>query len=118
MVAWEAYKATEEYANTKQWAAYPEHVDGSLWAAFDRGYAAALRELAAAQAVARHESDCLDAAKARIRELEQQAAHVRREALVEAERVLDAAAQAAQERGDNKASVLDQWPPNGPWRRN
>lgn len=40
MLAWEAYKATDEYANTKKWAAYPEHVDGSLWAAFEQGWRA------------------------------------------------------------------------------
>lgn len=41
MIAWENYKQTEDYANTKKWAAYAEHVDGSLWAAFARGYHAA-----------------------------------------------------------------------------
>ena len=38
VVAWEEYQATPEYANTKKWAAHKEHVDGSLWAAFVRGY--------------------------------------------------------------------------------
>ena len=39
-LAWEAYAATEEYANTKRWAVVPEHAEGSLWAAFERGFAA------------------------------------------------------------------------------
>lgn len=38
MVAWEAYKASDEYSNTKRWAAHVEHVDGSLWAAFVMGW--------------------------------------------------------------------------------
>ena len=41
MIAWANYKATEEYTNTKHWAARPEHVDGSLWAAFEAGFRAA-----------------------------------------------------------------------------
>ena len=45
MVAWEAYKASEGYANTKAWALNPQHVDGSLWAAFQAGYEAALEGL-------------------------------------------------------------------------
>ena len=39
MKAWEAYKTTDEYQNTRKWAAYTEHVDGSLWAAFCAGFA-------------------------------------------------------------------------------
>ncbi|HEU4344033.1 MAG TPA: DUF2829 domain-containing protein [Candidatus Binatia bacterium] len=38
MVAWEAYKATPDYANTRKWASHDEHVDGSLWAAFSQGW--------------------------------------------------------------------------------
>lgn len=38
MEAWEAYKATPEFGNTKQWAAHPEHLLGSLWAVFDAGW--------------------------------------------------------------------------------
>lgn len=38
MIAWEAYKATEGYANTKRWATKPEHTEGSLWAAFEAGF--------------------------------------------------------------------------------
>lgn len=41
MVAWTAYTATEEFANTKRWATNPDHTDGSLWAAFAAGFAAA-----------------------------------------------------------------------------
>jgi hypothetical protein len=41
MIAWEKYKLTEEYANTRGWAQYAQHVDGSLWAAFLVGYEAA-----------------------------------------------------------------------------
>ena len=38
MLAWAAYKATPEYQNTRKWALYEEHVDGSLWAALLQGY--------------------------------------------------------------------------------
>jgi hypothetical protein len=38
MIAWNAYRVTEDYANTKRWATDPRHCDGSLWAAFDRGF--------------------------------------------------------------------------------
>lgn len=41
MFAWKAYKASAEYANTRKWAGHDEHVDGSLWAAFEQGYRAA-----------------------------------------------------------------------------
>ena len=40
MIAWEAYKATDDYTNTKKWAGYEQHVEGSLWAAFVQGWAA------------------------------------------------------------------------------
>ena len=45
MIAWNAYKATEEDANSRQWAEYKAHLDGSLWAAFCAGYAACDDEL-------------------------------------------------------------------------
>lgn len=45
VVAFDKYKASESYANTKKWAKHEEHVDGSLWAAFERGYAAAHKAL-------------------------------------------------------------------------
>lgn len=43
--AWERYKKTEKYATTRRWALKDEHVDGSLWAAFCEGYAAAQAEV-------------------------------------------------------------------------
>jgi hypothetical protein len=42
MVAWEAYKLTDEYQNTRKWALHERHVDGSLWAAFSEGFARSL----------------------------------------------------------------------------
>lgn len=44
MIAWDKYKATEEYANNKKWAMFPERsedLDGSLWALFVAGWDAA-----------------------------------------------------------------------------
>jgi hypothetical protein len=48
MIAWEAYKRTAAFANTKKWATDIEwikqssdNVDGQLWAAFDAGWRAA-----------------------------------------------------------------------------
>ncbi len=56
MIAWTAYKATEEYANSFKWAvgrSVPTdpraaedrrtHVEGSLWAAFIEGFEAGAR---------------------------------------------------------------------------
>jgi hypothetical protein len=45
MIAWTAYKLTDDFANTRKWAFYNngEHVDGSLWAAFMEGFNAAAR---------------------------------------------------------------------------
>lgn len=40
LIAWEEYKATEDYANTKKWAADSGQVDGSLWTVFMQGYIA------------------------------------------------------------------------------
>lgn len=40
MIAWKAYQSSGEYQNTKNWAAFEEHVDGSLWAAFVEGWEA------------------------------------------------------------------------------
>jgi hypothetical protein len=37
MLAWRAYQATPEYANTKKWAVHEKHIEGSLWAAFLAG---------------------------------------------------------------------------------
>lgn len=36
--AWDIYKQSADYANTRKWAKHDEHVDGSLWAAFYAGY--------------------------------------------------------------------------------
>jgi hypothetical protein len=38
MKAWNAHKNSDDFANSKKWAVYPEHVDGSLWATFYAGY--------------------------------------------------------------------------------
>ena len=46
MKAWKAYEQTEEFANTKKWATHPEHVQGSLWAAFLRGWMVATERAA------------------------------------------------------------------------
>lgn len=42
MVAWNAYEQTDDYANTLRWAAHAEHAQGSLWAAYLRGWTDAL----------------------------------------------------------------------------
>lgn len=47
MIAWEAYKASPEYANTRRWALQEAHVDGSLWAAFVAGFSLARRAVSA-----------------------------------------------------------------------
>lgn len=44
LVAWNAYKLSEDFQNTRKWALHEEHVDGSLWAAFIAGYAARGRD--------------------------------------------------------------------------
>lgn len=36
--AWEAYQKTATYANARRWARESTHVDGSLWAAYSRGF--------------------------------------------------------------------------------
>ena len=55
IVAWEAYKQTEEYANTQRWASAIDHTEGSLWAAFLEGWTRA----ATAQAVTLTTDDLL-----------------------------------------------------------
>jgi hypothetical protein len=45
-IAFNAYKESSGYANTRKWALHPEHVDGSLWAAFEAGWQANQRALA------------------------------------------------------------------------
>ncbi len=39
--AFDRYKRTVEYENTRRWALHERHVDGSLWAAFMAGYKSA-----------------------------------------------------------------------------
>jgi hypothetical protein len=41
MRAWNAHKATPEYANSVSWAQHAEHVEGSMWALFMAGWTAA-----------------------------------------------------------------------------
>jgi hypothetical protein len=41
MKAWESYKAGPNYKNTRNWAVNPDHTEGSLWAAFVKGWSAA-----------------------------------------------------------------------------
>lgn len=41
MVAWSEFQATEDFDNTRRWAAHPEHLQGSLWACFLAGFKAA-----------------------------------------------------------------------------
>lgn len=40
MRAWEAYKLTEEYTNSKHWAPSHQHIQGALWAVFSAGWEA------------------------------------------------------------------------------
>lgn len=44
MKAWESHKQTDEYENSKDWAAHEKHLEGSLWALFSAGWNAALSE--------------------------------------------------------------------------
>ena len=39
--AWDAYKETDRKENSRKWAEFDEHRDGSMWAAFDEGWRAA-----------------------------------------------------------------------------
>ena len=48
MKAWDAFKATEDFANALKWAAYPEQAQGSLWAAYAQGFRDALTSPAVA----------------------------------------------------------------------
>ena len=45
--AWETYKETDAYANSREWAVHKQagergYIDGSLWLAFCRGWEAAM----------------------------------------------------------------------------
>lgn len=44
MIAFQKYKTSGEYANTRKWALLEGHVDGSLWAAFSAGFSAATKK--------------------------------------------------------------------------
>ncbi len=37
-LSWLEYKRSQDFETTKHWAQYPMHVQGSLWAAYMRGY--------------------------------------------------------------------------------
>jgi len=39
--AWEQYKQTDDFKNSRRWAAQDQHRDGSMWAAFLSGWTAA-----------------------------------------------------------------------------
>lgn len=41
MIAWKKHQESDDFANSKKWAAYPEHLQGSLWALFMAGWKAA-----------------------------------------------------------------------------
>ena len=49
MQAWEAYKLTEEYTNSKHWAPSPQHIQGALWAVFSAGWEAKTKSPRGAQ---------------------------------------------------------------------
>jgi len=80
MKAWEAHVATDDFANTKQWAAHEEHLMGSLWAVFVAGFIAgakwqmscgkcgkpALVEVGGVSESERGNSDCLTGQRAAI----------------------------------------------------
>lgn len=37
-LAWDEYRLTDAYENTRKWATHEEHTQGSLWAAFCQGW--------------------------------------------------------------------------------
>ena len=45
MLAWELYRKSSEYENSASWARLAHHTEGSLWAAFERGWRDAQRVL-------------------------------------------------------------------------
>lgn len=49
LLAWEEYKKSDEYKNSRSWALHEEHVDGSMWAAFIKGWSMAEAALATAE---------------------------------------------------------------------
>lgn len=44
MIAWKAHQETDEFTNSKKWAAHPEHLQGSLWALFMAGFFAGVAQ--------------------------------------------------------------------------
>lgn len=44
LIAWNKYKASDEYQNSRNWAKHEEHVDGSMWASFVIGWNASGEE--------------------------------------------------------------------------
>jgi hypothetical protein len=44
LVAWKAYASGDAYKNSLKWAAFDEHREGSMWAAFTAGYEAAQQD--------------------------------------------------------------------------
>lgn len=58
--AWNIYKQSADYANTRKWAKHDEHVDGSLWAAFYAGYFACAVAESAQAPVAGEVANLLD----------------------------------------------------------
>jgi hypothetical protein len=38
--AWDAYKNTDRFENSRKWAEFDQYRDGSLWAAFEAGWRA------------------------------------------------------------------------------
>lgn len=41
IIAWKAYKQTEDFTNSVEWAAHPDvAIDGAMWGAFDEGWRA------------------------------------------------------------------------------
>lgn len=44
--AWEQYKLSDDYTNTRKWAEHANHVDGSLWAVWLAAYHAATERAA------------------------------------------------------------------------
>lgn len=49
LLAWEEYKKSDEYKNSRSWALHEEYVDGSMWAAFVKGWSMTEAALATAE---------------------------------------------------------------------
>ena len=44
--AWEQYKQTDDYKNTRKWVAQPEHLEASLWSVWLAAFSAATERAA------------------------------------------------------------------------